>query len=57
MTDERRAVVVRLTPELLKKVERLTRQSRKDLGVSWSRNDQIVSMLHAYEQPGPKERG
>ncbi len=49
--SERTTIVVRLTPLLAKKIERLTRESRKQLGSSWSRNDQICFMLHSYEAP------
>ena len=49
MTDDRTPIVLRLTPELKKKVERLTRQSRREMGGSWSRNDQICWMLKRYE--------
>lgn len=48
---ERKPLVLRLTPELLRKVDRLTRRSRKEMGGSWSRNDQICWMLTVYEAP------
>jgi hypothetical protein len=51
MTDERRPIVLRLEPELLRKVERLTRKERKGHGRSWSRNDQISLMVRYYEPP------
>lgn len=51
MTDERKPILVRLDPVLIRKVERLTRKSRKEMGGSWSRNDQICWMLKMYEAP------
>lgn len=57
MTDSRTPIVLRLTPELKKKVERLTRQTRKGLGGSWSRNDQICYMLQSYTAADARDRG
>lgn len=55
MTDKRKPIVLRLEPELMRKVERLTRLQRKKLGSSWSRNDQIGLMLRYYEPPALDE--
>lgn len=57
MTDEPRIpVLVRIPAKLLRKIDRLTARSRRNMGVPWSRNDEIVSMLSVYEPPDPEPR-
>lgn len=51
MSDARTTIVVRLPKSLLKRIERQAKENRKRLGVSWSRNDEIVSILNTSEPP------
>lgn len=54
MTEPRAQFLVRVPADLLRKLDRWTKQSQKKMGPSWSRNDQVVWILRNYTAPEEK---
>jgi hypothetical protein len=53
MPSDRVQVPIRMPKALLRKIDGLTKQRRRELAATWSRNDQIVTMLtDAAEKSG-----
>lgn len=48
---KRKTILVYLEPELLRRIERWTKNSQKKMGRGWSRNDQILWILGQYTEP------
>ena len=55
MLSDRVQVPIRMPKALLRKLDGLTRQRRKQLAATWSRNDQIVTMLTAAAEKGGRD--
>ena len=45
MSEERTAVVMRIPNDLLRDVDKLTSRTKRDLGATWSRNDQLLVLV------------
>lgn len=52
--EVRVATVIRLPKSLLQKIDELAERRRRELGATWSRNDEIVAMLSAKVGEGSK---